>query len=131
MNITCLSFELLNVCTVARPPRPTAPSQKLLGKEGWRKQMGVHGSLPLSPEQPYEYKTLSSHVDSHSSVSLEFHHTEHAASPLLLMTLLDCELHFETAFSSTARLHTREVVVICYNHISSLSGPQHAIFNTN
>lgn len=92
--------------------------------------MRVHGSLPLSPEQPYECKTLSFRVDFHSSVSLEFHHTEHAASPLLLMTLLDCELHFETAFSSAARLLTREVVVTCYN-LSSLSGPQHAISNTN
>lgn len=44
-------------------------------------------------------------MDFHSSISFEFHYTEQAASPLLFMTQLDCELRSTITLSRPAVLH--------------------------
>lgn len=129
INITCLSFKLLNICAGTRT-LDQALSPTLLRKEGWRNQVRVYGfSLLSNRATPVVHNAFSFHEDFHSSVSIEFHLTEHAAS-LLFMAQLDHELHFKITFDKTVKLRSWQIVAAASN-LLPFPVPQPSFFNTN
>ena len=73
-------------------------------------------------------KFLASTWISTIQFSLEFHCTEQAASPLLFMTQLNCELHSQITLNRPPLLHSQQgqYAILCPR-----PGPPPSILNTN